>query len=275
MICLGDETWAALYPNQFDVVKVFDSFNTNDLDTVDNGILEHLIPLLEADESNRTAATWSLFVAHFLGVDHVGHSFHARHILMREKIALMDALIEEVIKRLPGDALLLVFGDHGMSVDGEHGGASTDETDSGLFIYSPRPLFDVKCPSRALHAKEELSQDHCSTPSWSEESQSLEWRSVLASRTAPRIVNQVDLVPSVSLLLGLPIPFSSIGSIIPELFYSSSGVGHDDDLTRKRHLMDSFFPNAVQVTSDPTPTGRIRPFYSCFGGLLERFGNIS
>lgn len=36
-------------------------------------------------------------------------------------------------------------------------------------------------------------------------------------------VNQVDLVPTLSLLLGLPIPKNSVGKVIPELFLSYSG----------------------------------------------------
>ena len=51
------------------------------------------------------------------------------------------------MKRLPEDAILFVFGDHGMTDSGEHGGASPEETDSGLFIYSPKPIFPVQCVS--------------------------------------------------------------------------------------------------------------------------------
>lgn len=36
--------------------------------------------------------------------------------------------------------------------------------------------------------------------------------------TYPRVVQQVSLVPTLSLLMGVPIPFSNIGSVIPELF---------------------------------------------------------
>jgi hypothetical protein len=35
-------------------------------------------------------------------------------------------------------------------------------------------------------------------------------------------VAQIDLVPSLSLLLGVPIPFSSLGTIIEDLFLPSS-----------------------------------------------------
>lgn len=36
----------------------------------------------------------------------------------------------------------------------------------------------------------------------------------------PQIVQQVSLVPTVALLMGVPIPFSSVGSVVPELFGS-------------------------------------------------------
>ena len=39
-----------------------------------------------------------------------------------------------------------------------------------------------------------------------------------------RSVYQTDIVPTVSLLLGLPIPFSNLGMIIPELFLTSGGT---------------------------------------------------
>ena len=51
------------------------------------------------------------------------------------------------MKNLPEDAVLFVFGDHGMTDGGEHGGASLEETDSALFIYSPVPIFEVQCVS--------------------------------------------------------------------------------------------------------------------------------
>jgi arylsulfatase A-like enzyme len=37
-------------------------------------------------------------------------------------------------------------------------------------------------------------------------------------------VSQVDLVPTLSLLMGLPIPKNSVGQLIPELFSDLSGI---------------------------------------------------
>ena len=55
------------------------------------------------------------------GVDHVGHSHNAYHPLMKDKLILMDELLLRVANALPDDSLLFVFGDHGMTDQGEHG----------------------------------------------------------------------------------------------------------------------------------------------------------
>ena len=38
------------------------------------------------------------------------------------------------------DSILMVFGDHGMTRTGDHGGDSQDELEAALFVYSPRPI---------------------------------------------------------------------------------------------------------------------------------------
>lgn len=61
---LGDDTWLALYPNiKFQHLHVYPSFDVHDLDTVDNGILEHLWTVIE----NTRHKQLSFIVAHFLG----------------------------------------------------------------------------------------------------------------------------------------------------------------------------------------------------------------
>ena len=43
---------------------------------------------------------------------------------------------------LDEDTLVFVFGDHGMTSTGDHGGETDLETNAALLVYSPRPLFD-------------------------------------------------------------------------------------------------------------------------------------
>jgi GPI ethanolamine phosphate transferase 3 subunit O len=73
---VGDDTWVDLYPRQFDESFPFPSFNTRDLDTVDNGCL-HRFPLLLKDLriQGDKPEELEVIVSHFLGVDHVGHTY--------------------------------------------------------------------------------------------------------------------------------------------------------------------------------------------------------
>lgn len=45
-------------------------------------------------------------------------------------------------KLIDEDTVVFVFGDHGMSPTGDHGGETNLETDAALLVYSPRPLFN-------------------------------------------------------------------------------------------------------------------------------------
>lgn len=45
------------------------------------------------------------------------------------------------MERLENDTLLVVIGDHGMTMTGDHGGDSELEISAALFLYSPKALF--------------------------------------------------------------------------------------------------------------------------------------
>ena len=47
----------------------------------------------------------------------------------------------DVINNLDNDTLLYVFGDHGMTQHGDHGGDSENETTAALFVYSKKDIF--------------------------------------------------------------------------------------------------------------------------------------
>ncbi|MCP9260532.1 GPI ethanolamine phosphate transferase 3 [Dirofilaria immitis] len=71
--------------------------------------------------------------------------------------------------------LLLVMGDHGMTNNGDHGGDGPLETDAALFMFAKKKLIFAK---------------------------------------PPESISQVDIVPTISLLLDSPIPYSNIGTLI-------------------------------------------------------------
>lgn len=57
-----------------------------DLHTVDDGVLSHLATELAKRD-------WDVLVAHFLGVDHVGHTFGPASQAMEEKLDQIDAAL--------------------------------------------------------------------------------------------------------------------------------------------------------------------------------------
>ncbi|KAM9735635.1 GPI ethanolamine phosphate transferase 3 [Menidia menidia] len=134
--------------------------------------------------------SWDVLVAHFLGVDHCGHRFGPDHPAMADKLTQMDRVIRSVIDRLQNDTLLVLMGDHGMTDTGDHGGESQKETDAALFLYSPSPIFPGP-----------------------------------PSQMDPDVVPQTDLVPTLALLLGIPIPYSSVGQVLLPLFHPPGVAG--------------------------------------------------
>ncbi|KAJ5570219.1 uncharacterized protein N7459_009649 [Penicillium hispanicum] len=193
LVQLGDDTWQSLFPGYFDanLTHPYDSFNVWDLHTVDNGVNEHLFPLLRLENK----AQWDVIFGHYLGVDHAGHRYGPNHAAMAAKLQEMDRVIREIIAALDNDTLLVVMGDHGMDIKGDHGGESNEEVEAALWMYSKRGAFGRTSKETLLppkHARE-------------------------------RPVPQIDLVSTLSLLLGMPIPFNNLGSPIEEAFAGPSG----------------------------------------------------
>ncbi|OKL62615.1 hypothetical protein UA08_01422 [Talaromyces atroroseus] len=193
LVHLGDDTWTKLFPDYFDhnLSRPFDSFNVWDLHTLDNGVNANLFPLLSPANSTK----WDVIFGHYLGVDHAGHRYGPDHAAMAAKLKQMDQVIRDVINLLDDNTLLIVMGDHGMDSKGDHGGESDDEVEAALWMYSKKGIFGRTNPefvTPPLTAKE-------------------------------RAIPQIDIVPTLSLLMGIPIPFNNLGSPIEEAFAGSSG----------------------------------------------------
>lgn len=107
--------------------------------------------------------------------------------------------------------------DHGMDSTGNHGGESDDEVEAALFMYSKSKSFG------------RFSNDHYNISNIGKNY---------------RRVNQIDLVPTLSLLLGIPIPFNNLGSPIAEAFmhnaenFAKSNIITSSQINNYRHVSD-------------------------------------
>ncbi|KAK3005826.1 hypothetical protein RJ639_016244 [Escallonia herrerae] len=89
----------------------------------------------------------------FLVKDHAGHIFGVDSLPMIEKLQQYNGMLEKVVDVLesqsrPGglheNTLLLVMGDHGQTINGDHGGGSAEEVETSIFAMSmkkPAPSF--------------------------------------------------------------------------------------------------------------------------------------
>lgn len=178
-IFVGDTVWIELLPNSFIRTYPYNPHNVRDLDTVDSGVRKYF-----REEMNKD---WNIMIGHMLGVDHVGHRYDANHPEMSRKLLEVNDFIGELVQNMTESTLLLVFGDHGMSESGNHGGATPEEVSSVLFAYSKKPF------------------------------------ALPISKRRPS-VSQIDIVPTISLLLGAAIPLNNLGTLIPELFINHSAI---------------------------------------------------
>ena len=212
---MGDDTWMSVFPDMFEANMTFpyDSFNVEDLHTVDEGVIKHLFPLLE-DSSK----PFDFLIGHFLGVDHVGHRVGPDHPSMEAKLRQMNDVLTRVVEKMDDDTLLIVLGDHGMDRSGDHGGDGILETSSAMWIYSKdHALIDTSHP----------------VPSGL-----LQFKTFPETTTRHRSIQQIDILPTLSLLLGLPIPYNNLGAVIPELFW---------DERKGRTLESALQINAAQI----------------------------
>ncbi|KAF2205418.1 hypothetical protein GQ43DRAFT_407499 [Delitschia confertaspora ATCC 74209] len=204
IVHLGDDTWHALFPGYFEpnLTRAYDSFNVWDLHTVDNGVTDHIFPLLNPANTSK----WDVIFGHYLGVDHAGHRYGPDHPAMTAKLDQMDKIFRNMIETIDDKTLLVVMGDHGMDAKGDHGGESDDEIQAALWMYSKQKFFGRSSPASTK------------PPQSAKE----------------RPVAQIDLVPTLSLLLGMPIPFNNLGAPIEEAFIGSHGKDYENLATVNR-----------------------------------------
>lgn len=181
IIFYGDDTWVRLFPKHFMEQDGTTSFFVSDYTEVDNNVTRHLDDTLKRDD-------WDILILHYLGLDHIGHISGPHSSLIGPKLMEMDDIIKKIHAALISKEsegtlpnLLVLCGDHGMSETGSHGGSSEPEISTPLVLISP-----------AFRRKGGFEE--------------------------PGVLEQVDLMPTLALGLGLPISKNSVGRLIPAVF---------------------------------------------------------
>lgn len=205
-----------------------------------------------------------------------------------------------VFEGVDDETVVFVLGDHGMTEDGNHGGATPEETGAALLVWSrsgerllgsdfvrnrvdkentgkernrtgkkngggggggddaglPSGTLDGRGEGGTVDRKERRFEEAAAGAGEPVAKDHPGDDGRARSGVTGRKVAQIDLVPTISLLLGTPIPFGSLGGVIPEVFvgrYIDGGdteerpVGDNDPRYLER-LCDALLVNSVQVS---------------------------
>ncbi|KAF4042606.1 Pleckstrin homology domain-containing proteinosphodiest [Phytophthora infestans] len=203
IVFYGDDTWLKLFPETFERSDGTSGFYTRDTVEVDNNVTRHLKEELDPTMQNEKSGDWDMLVLHYLGLDHVGHLRGPRSPLMKDKLQEMDGVMrlvvnsvreQDVLRKKKDDStrpsLILLCSDHGMSEVGNHGGATLEES-SALLMF-------MRGDGEPMYSGD-------------------------ISYTQKR--SQVDLVPTISALFGIPIPLYSTGLLLDDVVRASAQHG--------------------------------------------------
>ena len=181
-----------------------------------------------------------------------------------------------------GRTLLLVMGDHGMTGGGNHGGGSAEETHAGLWAYSSVPLQGLRTKHAHKHRYwEHESETHRESGSGhvdcelgicehQDDGHTVNIANYDSHAKKPPIprsatdaaleVSQIDIVPTLSLLLGLPVPFGSLGKPIADLLMPSqekqritSNADSRDRDAAFRHVAQPYVPTPSRAALATVP----------------------
>lgn len=309
----GDNTWYKLFPTCLSSSSFSHSLDTHDTDSADLLILKQYFTKIlsqkkgkvekkeEIEEMVRSNNEKDLTILHFLGIDHLAHTFSLSHPSISNRILRYNFLLELLVDYIQGNnsnlnfdflnfeedlnesyelkeifdnlkinvkneeknkanndenkkkTLLLVLGDHGLTNEGEHGGSSPSETSSVLFIFSNIPFLPLhqstKSSNYFLNRKLNFQENNQEKNATEDKNSLYPLYSVINILKTPLEVSQYDLLPTLSRVLHLPLPFNNIGKIIPELFFSPSNSNELFSISFSKSFLqlEEINKNSIQI----------------------------
>jgi len=212
----GDPNLYNNFPEYFKAPKAVGEFDMNDpaVDEIPKEFIKQTI----ADKD------FDFLVAHLLRVDHVAHAFHdLTHPIVEQAIDEMDLFLQEVINSIDDDTILIFGGDHGGSIDGRHGDGTPQVTNTMYIAYHKNGWMKYKQPDT---------------------------EKVMRSINETKSVKQVDIVPTLSMLMGIPIPFSNMGQIMSDFYpagYDYPSTKSCPDVAFEMQMLRDNYLNGLQI----------------------------
>lgn len=217
----GDHVYTHTYPPERE------DFASTDASRLDTWVFDEVKDFLNTAKSNETLLNklheeQNVFFLHLLGIDTNGHAHRPMSKEYLENIGLVDAGVAEIVTVMDdfyghdGKTAYVFTSDHGMTNWGSHGAGHPSETLTPLVAWG----------AGVQTAQREGSHKY-------DDNYLKEW----GLETYKRVdVNQADIAPLMSSLIGVPFPLNSVG-VLPLNYLNNS----------QHFKAESMYANAIQI----------------------------
>ncbi|KAI4884788.1 hypothetical protein NFI96_018757 [Prochilodus magdalenae] len=218
----GDHVYTYTYP------AAMEDFASTDASKLDTWVFDEVKAFLSSARENQTLLSklheeQTVFFLHLLGLDTNGHAHRPMSkeyldniVLVDEGVAEMVSVVEEFYGN-DGRTAYVFTADHGMTNWGSHGASHPSETLTPLVAWGA----GLQTAQRA------------STSQTFDDDYLKEWKLETYKRVD---VNQADIAPLMSSLIGVPIPLNSVG-VLPLQYLNNS----------QHFKAESMYANAIQI----------------------------
>ncbi|XP_056376960.1 GPI ethanolamine phosphate transferase 1 isoform X2 [Hyla sarda] len=205
-----------------------EDFASADAAKLDTWVFDHVKLFFRSAKSNETLLhklhkDKVVFFLHLLGLDTNGHAHRPGSREYKDNVKKVDEGVKEMVTLIEdfyendGKTAFIFTSDHGMTDWGSHGAGHPSETLTPLVAWG----------AGVHHPRENLLHDPVSTE-WSLE----RWKRL--------DVNQADVAPLMSALIGISYPLNSVGILPVEYINSSNLFKAESMLTNALQILEQF-----------------------------------
>jgi len=221
----GDSLWKDYFSQDLSVAPAIPSFDIKDMD-VDGTTIDYVKDKIKSND-------FDMLIGHMLVADHMAHAYGISDYRVAEAIVRIDDFIQEIVDLMDDETTLIIAGDHGSDNTGDHGHDSIEETTTAVIAYHKKGF--------QKNLQKNLDSLMKSTP-----------HAVLEGLSLDKIpeINQVDMVPTLAMLTGTPVPFSNLGQMVSDFYPVADYPGKDEkcpDSAFEAQLAKDNYLNHLQI----------------------------
>ncbi|XP_072556000.1 GPI ethanolamine phosphate transferase 1 isoform X2 [Paramormyrops kingsleyae] len=217
----GDHVYTHTYSAEME------DFASTDASKLDTWVFDEVKAFFSSAKANDTLLSQlreerNVFFLHLLGIDTNGHAHRPMSREYAENIEIVDAGVAEIVSVMEDffendkGTSYIFTSDHGMTNWGSHGAGHPSETLTPLVAWGA-----------GIRSAERTTTQHFN------DHYLQEWRLEYLRRID---VNQADIAPLMSSLIGVPIPLNSVG-VLPLGYLDNSGL----------FKAESMYANSIQI----------------------------